>query len=113
MLAMETGVQLLLLYAHVAASVAEPDVALRSSPGAWDVVTTFGNHRFAIPVPTNAAVATAFTAEIEWRRTGNSSAVSAGLVLFCAGAGGCATTAPPNAGLLNERCSTVAAPRPS
>ena len=99
MLAMETGVQLLLLYAHVAASVAAPDVALRSSP-VWDVVTTFGNHRFAIPVPTNAAAAIAFTAEIEWRRTGNSSAVSAGLVLFCAGAE-CATTTPPNAGLLN------------
>jgi hypothetical protein len=82
---------LLLLCAQAGATVAE-----------WDAVTTFGNHRFSIPVPTNVAATTsiAFTAEIEWRRTGNSSSVSAGLVLFCAGAA-CNATAPPNAGLLN------------
>eukprot|EP01052_Picozoa_sp_SAG31_P076076 SAG31_NODE_35336_length_324_cov_0.831111_1_plen_73_part_00 len=40
---------------------------------ACGVVTTFGNHRFAIPVPRGGGAAAAFTAEIEWRRTGNAS----------------------------------------
>ena len=74
-----------------------------AAPGVsvWDVTTTFGNHRYAIPVPAGAAASVAFTAELEWRRSGNSTAISDGLVLFCAGGGTCSSAAPPNAGMLN------------
>ena len=76
---------------------------LAAAQQAWSVTTTFGNHRYAVPVPTGASSAIAFTAEIEWRRTGNSTSVSDGLVLFCAAGGTCdaAGDVDANAGMLN------------
>jgi hypothetical protein len=97
---------LLLLLLCVQASAATAEHSTGSA--AWDTVTTFGNHRYAIPVPAGADSSVAYTAEVEWRRSGNSTAISEGLVLFCAGAGAgtgaggaCSSAAPPNAGLLN------------
>ena len=52
-----------------------------SSP--WGAVSTFGNHRYVIPVPPAAKGAVAFTAELEWRRSGPDQAISNELVLFC------------------------------
>ena len=76
---------------------------LAAAQQAWSVTTTFGNHRYAVPVPAGASSAIAFTAEIEWRRTGNSTSVSDGLVLFCAAGGTCdaAGDVDANAGMLN------------
>ena len=55
--------------------------AADSSP--WGAVTTFGNHRYVVPVPPAAKSAVAFTAELEWRRSGPDQAISNELVLFC------------------------------
>ena len=97
--AMAAPVSFLLLCAShtAAAQLAAAPEHVHSS--AWGVTTTFGNHRYAIPVPAGAASAVAFTAELEWRRSGNDTAIGDGLVLFCAGT--CGAAAPPNAGMLN------------
>ena len=86
----------------------------------WHTVTTFGNHRFSIPVPPSVQSFhnnfSAFTAEIVWRRSGSQQYVSNGLVLFCGGDDGCTgsvTQTLRNATVLNSsRFSAVVAVDP-
>ena len=66
------------------ASAAALDAAGPPSSPTWSSITTFGNHRYRIPVPDGANAAVAFTAELVWRRTGSDANVANGLVLFCA-----------------------------
>ena len=87
----------------------------------WGPVTTFGNHRYSIPIPPSATPPSsnlsAFTAEIAWRRSGSNQDISNGLVLFCgSGDAGCVGSVDQtlqNATVLNSsRFSAVVAVDP-
>ena len=54
-------------------------------PHPWPA-STYGNHRYAITVPTGAEALPAFTATLEWRRSGSNANISSSLVLFIAAA---------------------------
>ena len=71
--------------ADIDASLTQTDrqAGTQAATPPWSSITTFGNHRFRIPVPPGASDAVAFTAELRWRRAGSDANVTNGLVLFC------------------------------